>query len=151
MAGRKALSMYPAVKSIRKVSAAHTWPCAQHISVSERGKAGLFTRFLYSMQLQLSKLENHHGLSGSGCTVPLHHWHKWDGQFTTHERFPALAGCSRSTMTFDPRVNGANLNFLCLGSLPSFMVKHYSNVFPTAQFLSWKQRSHFCNAAVRPV
>lgn len=146
MAGRKALSTYPAVKSTRKVSAAHVWPCAQHISVSGRGKAVLVTRFLHSMQLQLSEIT-----TSSGCTVPLQRWHKWDGQFTTHERFPVLAGCSRSTMTFDPTVNGANLNFPCLGSLPSFMVKLYSNVFPTAQFLSWKQRSHFCNAAVRPV
>lgn len=74
-----------------------------------------------------------------------------NGQFTMHERVPVLAGCSRSTTTFDPAANGANLNVLRLGSLPSFMVKRYSNVFPAAQFLSWKQRSHFCNAAVRPV
>lgn len=149
MAGRKALSTYPAVKSTSKVSAAHSWPCAQHRSVSGRGKAGLLTRFLYGTQLQLSKLSKI--TTSSGCAAPLQHWHKWNGQFTMHERFPVLAGCSRSTMTFDPRVNGANLNFLCLGSLPSFMVKCYSNVFPAAQFLSWKQRSHFCNAAVRPV
>lgn len=141
--------MYPAVTSTRKVSAAHIRPCAQHRSMLRRGKAGLFTRFFYSMQLQVSKLSKI--TTSSGRIVPLQHWRKWNGQFTTHERFPALSGCSQSTTTFDPTANGVNLNFLCLGSLPRFMVKLYSNVFPAAQFLSWKQRSHFCNAAVRPV
>lgn len=52
--------MYPAVKSIVEVFAAHTWPCAQDRYESGRWKAGLFTKFLHSMQPQLSKLQHGH-------------------------------------------------------------------------------------------
>lgn len=116
--------------------------CPAHIRVSRR-EGSLCTRLSCGTLLHLG--------SPKSPPAPLQHWHKWHCQFSVHERFPALAGHSRYTPTFDPTVNAANLNFPRLGSLPSFTVKCYSNAFPAAQFLPWKQKLHFCNAAVRPV